>query len=205
MNSEPPAIATAADLYREMKKRGLHLRGGAGRDDAILVELRAALGCPLDAAPQKFLDAHPEISAAAFLRAFARAAQPFARMFQEIWAFFAECAASHAGESIRVRIGLDGDPAAEDLDVDTFRRYAERAARLSSAAVWSRVALDSLIPEGWRLLEDLGLHARKHYCSLPRYEMHKPYSVPRQPNLWVSQSGSGSSPRPWYRAISACS
>ena len=30
-------------------------------------------------------------------------------------------------------------------------------------------------------------------------------SEPRQPNLWVSQSGSGSSPRPWYRAISACS
>jgi hypothetical protein len=29
--------------------------------------------------------------------------------------------------------------------------------------------------------------------------------TPRQPNLWVSQSGSGSSPRPWYRAISACS
>jgi len=29
--------------------------------------------------------------------------------------------------------------------------------------------------------------------------------LPRQPNLWVSQSGSGSSPRPWYRAISACS
>jgi len=31
------------------------------------------------------------------------------------------------------------------------------------------------------------------------------HDLPRQPNLWVSQSGSGSSPRPWYRAISACS
>jgi hypothetical protein len=29
--------------------------------------------------------------------------------------------------------------------------------------------------------------------------------VPRQPNLWVSQSGWGRFPRAWYRAISACS
>jgi len=28
---------------------------------------------------------------------------------------------------------------------------------------------------------------------------------PRQPNLWVSQSGWGRFPRAWYRAISACS
>jgi hypothetical protein len=30
-------------------------------------------------------------------------------------------------------------------------------------------------------------------------------SVPRQANLWVSQSGSGRLPSAWYRAISACS
>ncbi len=29
--------------------------------------------------------------------------------------------------------------------------------------------------------------------------------VPRQANLWVSQSGSGRLPSAWYRAISACS
>jgi hypothetical protein len=28
---------------------------------------------------------------------------------------------------------------------------------------------------------------------------------PRQPNLWVSQSGSGKPPSAWYKAISACS
>ena len=46
-----------------------------------------------------------------------------------------------------------------------------------------------------------------HAHVLVRLDEHPPPlgDQPRQPNLWVSQSGSGSSPRPWYRAISACS
>ncbi len=34
---------------------------------------------------------------------------------------------------------------------------------------------------------------------------NKPVFLPLQQNLWASQSGSGSSPSAWYRAISACS
>ncbi len=45
-----------SELYREIKRRGLELRRGNGRDDALLEALTKRLGCPDDQL-QEFLDA----------------------------------------------------------------------------------------------------------------------------------------------------
>jgi hypothetical protein len=172
-------IETAAHLYRAMKGRGLELRRGAGRDDAILDELRTALGCPVDAGLQAYLDGRDELSAAAFLRAFLCVAQPFALMFQDIWRFLASVAASSAEESLRVRVGFKEDPDALDLDLEAFRRYAAVAAKRATDLVWSRETLLELSDPGWELVESLGLApSSNQYGDKPRYEAFRPYTLP---------------------------
>ena len=42
-------------------------------------------------------------------------------------------------------------------------------------------------------------------CAFEPIDKSLEKKLPRQANLWVSQSGSGRSASAWYRAISACS
>jgi hypothetical protein len=84
--SRKAIIETAFELYAELKRRGLHLRQhGNGRDGSLLRELCDAVGCPDDQL-QLYLQDTP-LPAAELLQAFVDAAAPFARMYQEIWAY----------------------------------------------------------------------------------------------------------------------
>ncbi|MEY2500938.1 MAG: hypothetical protein QOI07_1272 [Verrucomicrobiota bacterium] len=140
-----PILQSAATLYREVRNRGLDLRTDRGRDRALLAELARSLGCP-DLKLQSYLDSHPEITAEVFLQKFLRLAEPFAKMFEEIWQYLAERAAPGASETIAVRFGLD--PASStSVDLEAFRRYVETT-RLAIAHVriqtWPPEALSEL-------------------------------------------------------------
>jgi hypothetical protein len=138
-------IETAAELYREMKQRGLHLRAKNGRDNALLSELTARLQCP-DKRLQSFLD-DSGLSAEAFLRAFLEVAQPFAKMFSEIWDFLSAQCAPRAGETLALRFGFSGSPDACTLEWDQFRRYVETTRTVTAwitVRLWPIEALHKL-------------------------------------------------------------
>ena len=135
-------ITTGAALYEAIKARGLHLRHGYGRDNVLLAELCAALGCKRGLA--KHL-AETGIDSETFLRAFLDVAAPFAEMFQEIWAYLATHLAPGAKETLRVRFGFDTDGI--ELDLEQFRLWAETARalfRARSVTLWPQSALLAL-------------------------------------------------------------
>jgi hypothetical protein len=140
-----PVIETALELYRELQRRGLHLRSGHGRDDALLEELRPRLGWR-----GKSLTAHlkaTSLPAAPFLAAFLDVAAPFARMFQEIWEYLAAAGAPEAEEKIRVRFGFDPEDRSE-VSLEQFREYVERTRTLLVLVRgrWTPEALRELFP-----------------------------------------------------------
>lgn len=142
MGSRP--LETAEELYREIRERGLHLRKGNGRDDALLEQLRRALGCP-DNRIMRHLQ-RTGMPAQVFLKAFLVVAEPFALMFQEIWEYLARIGAPRAGESIRVRFGFDRDNPTE-VELEQFRVWAEtvrRVVRQVTSSYWSRDAMHAL-------------------------------------------------------------
>jgi len=138
-----PVLETGADVYREIKRRGLHLRHVNGRDNALLRELGARLGCP-DRALARFLESTP-ISAADFLRAFVSVTEPFSAMFYEIWEYLSINAAPRAQETIRVRFGQQGERI--DVSLEEFREWALTSRRVVQEQlheVWSLPAIHGL-------------------------------------------------------------
>lgn len=136
-------IETAAALYRTMKRRGMHLRHGHGRDYALYTSLQIRLGCNSDTQLQDYLDGS-SLSAEDFLREFITLALPFARMFQDIWKYLATEQAPRATEDIRVRFGFRKD--AIDLDMQQFREYASIASELEEHSLfqWPEAAQHAL-------------------------------------------------------------
>ena len=172
-------IETASALYREIKQRGLHLREKDGRDNALLRELTAKLGCP-DARLQRFLDAS-DLSAEAFLRVFLQLAAPFASMFQEIWAYLNRQRAPKATETISVRFGFEDSDDRRSLNLEQFRRCVETAEQvlaLATTQLWPLDALRGLFDVGRRLVEEGCEPTRKLYDERGRYEPGKPYDLP---------------------------
>ena len=172
-SSEP--IEKAAQLYAEMRRRGLHLRRGNGRDDALLAKLCSAIGCP-DTNLAKFLK-QEDRSAAWFLKEFLGVAAPFARMFHEIWQFLATEGAPKASERIRIRFGFDED-GPEDIDLEQFREYARAARQLATQVQvghWSREAM-------WKLFDLARIIELPAAYNPPRYVPGKPYALPDVPH-----------------------
>lgn len=171
-------IETSAELYREMKKRGLHLKPGDGRDDALLRELAASIGCP-DLKLQEYLD-KSNISAEDFLKSFLRLAQPFAQMFEEIWQYLARKCAPGAKETISIRFGFPKAGQHTEFDLETFRRHVESANEVMAmvdVTLWPSEALMALFQLGRILLPHQAYGAydkyRRHY-----YVPGKPYALP---------------------------
>jgi hypothetical protein len=120
-------LENAAALYRARKERGLDLRSNHGRDRALLAKLAEKLNCP-DLKLQAYLDNCPEISAEIFLREFLRIAEPFAKVFEEIWQYLAEHVAPAAAKRFPSWFGLD--PArSEEVDLDAFPRSSRLSLR----------------------------------------------------------------------------
>lgn len=172
-------IETASDLYRAIKDRGLHLRSKNGRDDALLGELAAALGCH-DRRLQRFLD-RSDLSAAEFLRSFLELAAPFARMFQEIWDYLNLQLAPKATETISVRFGFEDADDRCMIDLEQFRRYVETAQRVVAAVttqIWPYDALHGLFAVGRKLADTSGEQTWKLYSQHGQYQPGKPYDLP---------------------------
>lgn len=123
-------IRTAASFYREMKRRGLHLRRGKGRDDALLTNLSNRIGCP-DMNVQSFLD-KSGMPAEEFVLHFMELAQPFALMFKEIWEYLSAYTAYKTSESIAVRFGFPEENNPTVVTLNQFRRYVQKLQRFES-------------------------------------------------------------------------
>lgn len=172
-------IETASELYREIKRRGLHLREENGRDSALLQELGSKIGCP-DTRLQRFLDAS-DLSAETFLRVFLKLVAPFARMFQEIWDYLNREGAPMATESIAVRFGFEDSKDNCSIDLDQFRRYVETSQRVIAAVttmLWPYKALHGLFNVGRKLLETERAPTWRGNAPHGRYEPGKPYDLP---------------------------
>lgn len=172
-------IETAGDLYREIKNRGLHLQKDNGRDDALLRELTAKLGCP-DTRLQRFLDSS-DLSAAVFLRSFLELAAPFARMFQEIWDYLSRELAPRAGETISIRFGFDDAHDQCAIDLEQFRRYVQTTQHVVAEVttqVWPYDALHGLFAVGRKAVDAADEAPWKLYDRHGRYEPGKPYELP---------------------------
>jgi len=172
-------IETAGDLYREIKRRGLHLRDKNGRDNALLRELGSKIGCP-NTRLQRFLDAS-DLSAEAFLRVFLNLAAPFARMFQEIWDYLNREVAPRATETISVRFGFEGTKEQCSIDLEQFRRYVETSQHVIASVttrLWPSEALHGLFSVGRTLLETERAFTWRSNDKYARYEPGKPYDLP---------------------------
>lgn len=172
-------IVTAADLYREMKRRGLHLRAKNGRDNALLVELVTKLRCP-DERLQAFLDTSG-LSAEEFLRIFLEVAQPFARMFSEIWDFLSVNCAPKALETITVRFGFPECPEACTVNFEQFRRYVETGRKIIApitVQLWPFEAMHKLFDIGQTLVPKGEIPFWEAYKEHGRYCPGKPYTLP---------------------------
>jgi hypothetical protein len=181
-------LENASHFYRAIKRRGLDLRA-EGRDRPLLAKLAESLSCP-DLNLQAYLDNHPKISAEVFLQKFLALAEPFARMFEEIWQYLAEHVAPVANETISVRFGFDpARPRAVDLEA--FRRYVETTRTIIAAVqltTWPRPALNRLFELGKifdRLETDPIVAQRLANEPTSYYHPGEPYSLGNLPSNQV--------------------
>lgn len=121
-------IETAADLHRELTKRGLQLQPKVGRDATLVALLAGELEIP----PECFMSGLKGSgkSAEDYLRALMVVSAPFAQMFREIWNYLSRHCAPKAQESLVVRFGFDGDT--RDVDWDQFRLMEDTVKRIRS-------------------------------------------------------------------------
>ena len=161
-------VETAAELYAELKRRGLHLRRqGNGRDAGLLRELCDAVGCPDDQL-KDFLQRTP-IPVATLLQAFMDAAAPFAQMYQEIWAYLDSVRARRASEILRLRVA----PGEAPVELEQFREWAEAAEtmlRTREFATWPARGLITVANSAW----GLGLRSTRRWNS---YRPGEPYQL----------------------------
>lgn len=159
-------IESAASLYRAMRERGLHLRSGHGRDDALMIELTSRFDVS-GRRLQFFLD-QSQLSAEQFLLEFMEIARPFALMFREIWEFFNTAGGHRVSESLAIRFGFKHSPMTAAITLEQFRRCVDRiGVYFVSLRVWPDQAIGSLY-ELYRILlhdtgTDLSKYAITHY------------------------------------------
>lgn len=171
-------IETGAELYREMKNRGLHLRREHGRDDALIAQLANRLGCK-NLSLQAFLN-DSDLSAQDFMISFVDIAQPFALMFTDIWDYLSTYSAIKSSESIAVRFGFPDTDDQSVITLQQFRRYVERIRRtILTVNVWPKDAIYSLYGLYRILLREVGSGVSSH-----RYQESEVYTLPK-----VSVSG----------------
>ncbi|MBI5841551.1 MAG: hypothetical protein HZB19_15780 [Chloroflexi bacterium] len=166
-------IETAADLYRELKRRGLHLRQENGRDNALIDNLISKLNCPSNQL-QAYLDIS-KLSAEDFLKVFLEIVHPFALMFSLIWEFLSENCSPKALETIAVRFGFPNSPDSCTIDLEQFRRYVEMSRRVTASVplqMWSFDAMNKLFEIGRILKQQSSI--RYEY-----YQPGKPYKLPK--------------------------
>jgi hypothetical protein len=142
------AIEKAVDLHREIARRGLQLNPVKGRDAALHDALASALGVPARGFT-KALKAN-DVSAASYLRAFVKLAEPFSRMFADIWTFLAAHCAPNAGESVRIQFGFSGQD--EEVDWNQFREMVRSAHKVLAATAVDLWPIEEL----WELRRILG-------------------------------------------------
>lgn len=148
----------ADELYAEMRRRGFQIRNGSkdGRDNGLFEKLCLLLNCNDDQLATRLRE--HLVSAKDFLIAFIRVAEPFSRMFQEIWHYLSSHAAPKAEEQLSIRFGLPEDGSSEELDLENFRRYMERwesFRQLATISVWDHYAVKELFELGAILRENL--------------------------------------------------
>lgn len=161
---------SAYKLYQTIRDdRGLDLRGGDGRDDALYQELQDLIGCH-DENIADFLKEENR-SADWLLRQFLQLAAPFASMFTEIWDFLSSEKAPRVTEDIRVKFGFGDD--VTDVDMEQFREWAETARKISvgaNVAYWSNEAISEL----FELNDYVGVE-NQHGSE---YRRGEPYKLP---------------------------
>jgi hypothetical protein len=172
------SVANAGELYRELKKRGLELRRGHGRDDALYGELVGKLRVPADGL-QATLDTGA-VALEDFVFAFFAVAQPFAQMYSDIYAEMQHQGAKGAAESLRMRFdfGRSGGQSLE-FDLRHFREVMERMRRiegLRQVSTWGKQDLHKLFDWFEMLRTDLPFKPPPGY-----YRRGKPYVLPPIP------------------------
>jgi hypothetical protein len=175
MRTEDKPLNTAAELYREMATRGLEIRKTDARDNCLFDELLANLNCQ-DIELMKFLKKE-NISAKKFLLEFLKTVSPFSVMFQNIWTYLAKHYAPKVSENeiISIRFGLPGEDNIHDINLEQFRRYAEKARLIETIiqySIWSENALIMLF-ELQTILND-----NKRSTQYNRYRPGKYFELP---------------------------
>src|SRR4051812_40949512 len=94
---------SAIDLHRELRRRGLELKP-LGRDAQLHNAIASRLRVPKKGFSRALGDF--AISAEDYLRALMEVAQPFAQMFNQIWAYLSKHCAPKANESLFIRFGF---------------------------------------------------------------------------------------------------
>jgi hypothetical protein len=177
-------ILTAGDLYREIKDRGLELRRGEGRDDALYSELTRNLNMPsMFEHLQDFLDTS-QISIETFVELFLTLIEPFAKMYQDIYSCMQRFDARKANQSIR--IVFDFEKCKLDFDLRNFKeeiRILQRAKGLKRYKLWNENALKLLFEYIRMLSENVQIHDQ--YFGNTNYEIGKPYQVPLVPKVSI--------------------
>lgn len=154
-------IKTAADLHRELTKRGLQLQPEVGRDATLVAQVAKEIGIP----PGRFMTNLKASGKTAedYLRALMLVGAPFAQMFREVWAYLSRHCAPKAHESLVIRFGFGGDN--KDVDWDQFRLMAESVKKVRTfgpVLLWKDEHLFNL----GRILSR-NLKARRH----PHYQV----------------------------------
>lgn len=171
-------IETAADLHRELVKRGLDLKPEIGRDVALMSEVAAKLGIP----PNRLITnlSASNKSAEEYLRALVSVARPFAQMFREIWRFLAQHAAPKTNEQLFIRFGFGKD--ADDIDWDQFRLYAKSTSKIWSSGLTTLWPIEDLHRLGAILARSLGMP--RHSCD---YRYRGSFVLPDAPVVGQSE------------------
>lgn len=147
MQEKEMITSSAAELYREMKQRSLHLRKNNGRDNELIYKLCNRLGCE-DGQLQKHLD-KSNMPAMEFFKIFMELTEPFVLMYQDIWSYMSRNRATYADENIKIRFGCEDD--VSELDLDDFVRsmkLIEKCYDIVSIKYWSHEMFHKLFNLG---------------------------------------------------------
>jgi hypothetical protein len=175
-------ISTAGDLYREIKRRGLELRGGDGRDDALYSELIGNLKMPSKFKNlQEFLD-KDSISIETFVEAFLTLVAPFAQMYQYIYSSMRKYGGRKASESIRMI--FDFENFKMDFDLENFKeeiRIIQKATIRKKYQLWNQDALRLLFEYIRKLTSNVPISGQHFWKDYDYYRVGKPFQIPPVP------------------------
>jgi hypothetical protein len=164
-------INTAAELYKELRNKGLELRNGNGRDDDLQQQLAKRLNLPFEQF-QKSLD-NSSISAEMFLKNFLLVAKPFSEMYQEIWNYLSQNLAPKSKETLSIRFGFSG----EKISLEAFRRHVQSLRKLYSDIVnWPEDAMHKLFNLSEILADENFLHGK--WNEYKSYRVGAEYKLP---------------------------